>query len=149
VQSVQITLPDNASITRAATFNNGRWLLTYPDTYLPGVYRLQFTPTEIPPVYYGVNIDHTELDPTSLDPDDLSWLKNANYLDSSLPVIAEGDLPMVIRRDSQAKEMWGALAGVLLFSLLMETFLTYRLIGSQKRVDVAGAGLPTPHPHAA
>jgi hypothetical protein len=149
VQSVQITLPDNASITRAATFNNGRWLLTYPDTYLPGVYRLQFTPTEIPPVYYGVNIDHTELDPTSLDPDDLSWLKNANYLDSSLPVIAEGDLPMVIRRDSQAKEMWGALAGVLLFSLLMETFLTYRLIGSQKRVDVASAGLPTPHPHAA
>jgi hypothetical protein len=148
VQSVQITLPDNASIVRPATFNNGRWLLTYPDTYLPGIYHLQFTPTEIAPVYYGVNIDKTELDPTSLDPDDINWLKNANYLDSSLPVIAESDLPAVIRRDSQARELWGILAGVLLISLLIETFLTYRLIGSQKRVDVAGAGLPTAHAHA-
>ena len=32
----------------------------------------------------------------------------------------------------------------LLASLLIETFLTYRLIGSQKKVDVLNAGLPTP-----
>jgi hypothetical protein len=145
VRSVQITLPDSTTLNRPATFNNGRWLMTYPDTYLPGIYRLQFTPTEIPPVYYGVNIDHTELDPTALDPDDMNWLKNGNYLDPSLPTIAEDDLPTVIRREGQAKEMWGWLGGVLLASLLIETFITYRLIGSQKRVDVAGAGLPTAH----
>ena len=145
VQSVQITLPDNTSVVRPATFNNGRWLVTYPDTYLPGVYRLQFTPTEVQPVYYGVNIDHTELDPTALDPDDVNWLKNGNYLDPSLPTITESDLPMVIRRESQGRELWGYLGGALLASLLIETFLTYRLIGSQKRVDVAGAGLPTAH----
>ncbi|HSU68356.1 MAG TPA: BatA domain-containing protein [Tepidisphaeraceae bacterium] len=145
VQSVQITLPDNTSVTRPATFNNGRWLVTYPDTYLPGIYKLQFTPTEVQPVYYGVNIDHTELDPTNLDPDDMNWLKNGSYLDPSLPTIAESDLPMIIRRESQGRELWGYLGGVLLASLIIETFLTYRLIGSQKRVDVAGAGLPTAH----
>jgi len=145
VRSVQITLPDNTSVSRPATFNNGRWLVTYPDTYLPGIYKLQFTPTEVPSVFYGVNIDHTELDPTMLDPDDVNWLKNGNYLDPSLPIIAEADLPMVIRREGQAREMWGWLGGVLLATLLIETFITYRLIGSQKRVDVAGAGLPTAH----
>ena len=145
VQSVQVTLPDNSGVTRAATFNNGRWLVTYPDTYLPGVYRLQFTPTDIAPVYYGVNIDHTELDPATLDADDVTWLKNGNYLDPNLPTIGEGDLAGVIRRESQGRELWGYLGGALLLSLLIETFLTYRLIGSQTRVDVANAGLPTAH----
>lgn len=145
VQSVQVTLPDNASVTRPALFNNGRWLVTYPDTYLPGVYRLQFTPTDVAPVYYGVNIDHTELDPATLDADDINWLRNGNFLDPNLPTISEADLPVVIRRESQARELWGYLAGALLLSLLIETFLTYRLIGAQKRVDVANAGLPTAH----
>jgi hypothetical protein len=41
--------------------------------------------------------------------------------------------------------LWGYIGAALLASLLIETFLTYRLIGSQKRVDVAGAGLLTAH----
>ena len=142
VQSVQITLPDNSGVTRPAMFNNGRWLVTYPDTYLPGVYRLQFTPSGVAPVYYAVNIDHTELDPATLDADDINWLKNGNFLDPTLPTLAEGDLPIVIRRESQTREVWAYLAGALLLGLLIETFLTYRLIGAQKRVDVANAGLP-------
>jgi hypothetical protein len=145
LQSVRITLPDGTSVMRPGTFNNGRWLVTYPDTYLPGIYKLEFTPTEISPVYYGVNIDHNELDTTALDPDDLNWLKNQSYLDPSLPTMAEADLPAVLRREGQAHELWGVLGGVLLASLLIETFLTYRLIGSQKRIDVAGAGLPGGH----
>ena len=145
VQSVQITLPDNSSVVRPATFNSGRWIVTYPDTYLPGIYKLTFNTTEIQPVYYGVNIDHTELDPTELDPDDLNWLKAGNYLDPSLPTITEQDLATVIRRESQGKELWAWLGGALLAGLLIETLLTYKLIGSQKRVDVAHAGLPTAH----
>jgi hypothetical protein len=144
IRSVQVTLPDNASVTRPATFNNGRWLVTYPDTYLPGVYRLQFSPTEVAPVYYGVNIDRAELDPAALDADDVAWLKNGNYLDPTLPTMAEADLPAVIRREGNGREIWGWLGGALLASLLIETFLTYRLIGSQKKVDVLNAGLPTP-----
>jgi hypothetical protein len=99
----------------------------------------------VAPVYYGVNIDRTELDPATLDADDVNWLKNGNFLDPTLPTIGEGDLAMVIRRESQGRELWGYLGGALLLSLLIETFLTYRLIGSQKRVDVANAGLPTAH----
>ncbi|HEY2589871.1 MAG TPA: BatA domain-containing protein [Tepidisphaeraceae bacterium] len=144
IRSVQITLPDNTSITRPATFNNGRWLVTYSDTYLPGVYRLQFSPTEVAPVYYGVNIDPKELDPAALDTDDITWLKNGNYLDPSLPILTEADLGVVIRREAEGRELWGWLGGALLASLLIETFLTYRLIGSQKKIDVLNAGLPTP-----
>jgi hypothetical protein len=154
IRSVQITLPDNTSIARPATFNNGRWIMTYPDTYLPGIYRLDFTTTDdrgqatstqIQPVYYGVNIDRKELDPTTLESDDINWLKKGSFLDPSMPTIAAADLPMVIRRENKAMELWGWLGGVLLVSLLIETFMTYRLIGSQKRVDVAGAGLPSAH----
>ena len=145
VQSVTITLPDNSRVQRPATFNNGRWIVTYPDTYLPGIYRLEFAPTEIQPVYYGVNINRDELDPTALDASDVDWLKRGGYLDPAHPTITEADLPAVVRRDSSARELWGWIGGILLASLLVETFMTYRLIGAQKRIDVAGAGLTTAH----
>jgi len=145
VQSVTITLPDNTKVQRPATFNNGRWIVTYPDTYLPGIYRLDFTPTEIEPAYYGVNIDPRELDPTVLDSDDLAWLKRNKYLDPAHPTITADDLSALIRRDSSAAELWGALGAILLGSLLIETLLTYRLIGSQKSLDVVNAGLSAPH----
>ncbi len=141
VNFVQITLPDNSSVTRPATFNHGRWMLTDADTFLPGIYKLQFSPPEIPTVYYGVNIDHTELDPTALDSSDLTWLESAKYLSPALPVITSADLPDILRRRGQPPEIWGILAGVLLLNLLLETFLTYRLVTAHRRVDVAGAGL--------
>ena len=143
VQSAQITLPDNTTVQRPATYNNGRWMVTYPDTYLPGIYRLQFTPTEVQPVYYAVNIDRRELDTTTLGPDDIDWLKKGSYLDSTNPTITAADLPAVIRKENKGTELWGWMGGVLLASLLFETFMTYRLIGAQKKVDVARAGLAT------
>lgn len=149
VQSVQITLPDNTTIQRPATFNNGRWLVTYPDTYLPGIYRLQFSPTEIAPVYYGVNIDRKELDATTLSSDDIDWLRKGSFLDPAHPTIAAADLPLIIRRENKGAELWGWLGGLLLAGLVFETYMTYRLIGAQKKVDVAGAGLATAHVTAA
>jgi hypothetical protein len=145
VTSVQITLPDGTTTNRPATFNNGRWIFTDPDTYPPGIYKLAFTPADIPPACYGVNIDRSELDPAALDTDDVNWLKHAGYLDPALPVITESDLPNIITRKGQPSEMWGLLGGVLLASLLVETFLTYRLIRSQKRVTRVAAGLPAAH----
>jgi hypothetical protein len=104
---------------------------------------LQFAPTEVPSVYYAVNIDRRELDPTSLGPDDIDWLKKGSYLDSTYPTITAADLPAVIRKENKGTELWGWMGGVLLASLLFETFMTYRLIGAQKKVDVARAGLAT------
>ena len=149
VQSVQITLPDNTTVQRPATFNNGRWILTYPDTYLPGIYKLQFTPTEIQSVYYGVNIDRKELDATALGPDDVDWLKKGNFLDPTYATISAADLPIIIRRENKGMELWGWLGGFLLLGLVFETFMTYRMIGAQKKVDVANAGLATGHLTAA
>lgn len=139
VEFATITLPDGTKVQRAATFNDGRWIVTYPDTYLPGIYRMDFAPREIEPAYYAVNIDLQELDPTMLDGNDIDWLRRNQYLDRAHPTIAATDLPALLRRDNSATELWGVLAAVLLVSLLIETFLTYRLIGSQKSVDVVNA----------
>jgi hypothetical protein len=140
VRSVRIVLPDKNTVDRMPLFNNGRWLLTYPDTFLPGIYTLQFKPPDVAPIYFGINIDRAELDPIALDPDDVNWLKRANYLDASQPTVTMADLPTLLRRPGQAPEIWGILAAVLLASLLLETFLTWRLISPQKRVDVMAMG---------
>jgi len=143
-QSVQITLPDGSSVQRVPVMNNGRWMVTYPDTFLPGIYKLQFQPTEIQTAFYGVNIDRRELDNTALSKDDVDWLASGRFLDPAHPQIDAGDLAVVIRKENKGKELWGWLGGLLLASLLFETYMTYRLIGSQKRLDVASAGLLSP-----
>ena len=93
---MQIILPDNTSVTRPAMFNNGRWLVTYPDTYLPG--NLSLPPYSRRNSTAGITASlSTARNWTSMRSilDDVNWLKNANlFLDSSqLPVIAATDLP--------------------------------------------------------
>lgn len=145
VESATVTLPDNTKVLRSATYNNGRWIVTYPDTYLPGIYRMDFAPREIEPAYYAVNVDRQELDPTILDGNDIDWLRRNRYLDPAHPTIAATDLQALLRRDNSATELWGVLGAVLLASLLIETILTYRLIGLQKSLDVVSAGLSVAH----
>jgi hypothetical protein len=60
-------------------------------------------------------------------------------------MISAADLPAIIRRENKGTELWGWLGGFLLLSLVFETFMTYRMIGAQKKVDVANAGLATGH----
>jgi hypothetical protein len=141
--AAKITLPDGSTVTRAPVFNNGRWLLNYPDTFLPGVYKLQFTPAEVQPIYFGVNIDRNELDPTSLSSDDIKWLANNDFLDPAQPTISEADLTTVLTRNQQTPEIWGWLGALLLMFLLFETFVTYRLIAAQKRINTADAAKST------
>ena len=145
IQNVQIARPDGTSVSHPAAFNSGRWLMTDPDTFLPGIYHLTFTPSQIQPVDYAINIDRAELDPTLLNSTDIDWLKNEKILDANNPVLIEGALPQLIVRTNKRTEVWGLLGAVLLAGLLMETLLTYRMIAAKTRVDVAQAGLQAWH----
>ena len=92
VQSVDVTLPDGTTdMGRKANFRDGHYEFTYPNAFMPGLYQLRFTPTDVPqPIFYGVGIDHRELDNKILTPEDQTWLIKGN---SSTPTIRASSRP--------------------------------------------------------
>lgn len=141
VQTVAITRPDGAKVELAPRVSNGRSVLSYNDTFLPGLYALRFDKTEIPqPVYYGVGVDRRELDAAALAASDHKWLADRGYLERRLENPSE--LASAVGAVNKGSELWPILAVILLASLLFETFMTWRLMRHQSQVDVAAAGLP-------
>jgi hypothetical protein len=141
VQTVSITRPDNSKVDLAPRVSNGRSVLSYNDTFLPGLYALRFDKTEVPqPVYYGVGIDRRELDATAMAASDHKWLADRGYLERRLE--NPGELASAVGAVNKGSELWPILAVILLASLLVETFMTWRLMRHQTQVDVAGAGVP-------
>ena len=121
--------------------SNGRPVLSYNDTFLPGLYELRFNKTGIPePVYYGVGIDRRELDATAMAGSDHKWLADRGYLERRLE--NPGELASAVGAVNKGSELWPMLAAILLASLLFETFMTWRVSHHQTQVDVAAAGLP-------
>ena len=141
VQTVAITRPDATKVELAPRLSNGRSVLSYNDTFVPGLYELRFAQTELPqPVYYGVGIDRRELDTTALAASDHQWLTDRGYLERRLSDPAE--LSGAVGAVNKGSELWPILAAVLLGTLLFETFMTWRVSRHQTQVDVAAAGLP-------
>jgi hypothetical protein len=153
VQSVDVTLPDGTvDGGRKANFRGGQYEFTYPNAFMPGLYQLRFTPTEIPqPVFYGVGIDHRELDPAKLSGDDMKWLDKGKFLSSDYSQIQPDQLEQVMTGVGEPSGFWWKLLAILLSwktlailvvaSLFAETLMTYFMTGLQKNIDVAGAGL--------
>ena len=112
VQKVDVTLPDGTvDAGRKATYRNGRWEFTYPNAFLPGLYQLHFTPTEIAqPIFYGVSIDRRELDNTPLSAEDNEWLQKGKFLDSQNAQVKPSELAFVITREDKGMEIWKLLA---------------------------------------
>ncbi len=143
IAKVDVTLPDGAlDAGHKPTFRNGHWELFYQNTFLPGLYQLRFTPTEVPqPIYYGVSINRRELDNTALSTDDQEWLKKGKYLNAETPRVKPEQLAYIVTRVDEGFELWPWLAGFVLLSLCAETYMTYRMTQLQKTVNVANAGL--------
>ncbi|MDB5356745.1 MAG: hypothetical protein JWN24_3198 [Phycisphaerales bacterium] len=143
VQEVDVTLPDGSTDKgRKATYRNGRWEFQYPNAFLPGLYQLRFNPTEVPqPIFYGVAIDRRELDNTPLSSSDQDWLTRGGFLDQQSPQVKAETVASIITQEDKGIEMWKWLGGLVLLSLVAETFMTYRMAGLQQKVDVTGAGL--------
>jgi hypothetical protein len=126
--SVRVTLPDNTQVERQPTLVSGRWMLTFPDTYQPGVYRVEFANTSIPPVQFALNIDPKTLARMALNREDISWLAAHHALDSRRPLIAPNELIATLRSPAVRLPVWGLLGGLVLASLVVETWLAGRMI---------------------
>ena len=137
LQSADVTLPDGTiDRDRKPTFRSGQWEFQYPNTFEPGLYQVKFTASgAMPPVYFGVGIDPRELEPTVLSEQDLLWLGDH----AQTQTIHADQIAAAIARQPGASEIWKWLAGVLLLSLLLETALTWQMMGKQRtRADVTG-----------
>jgi len=130
VQKVEVTRPDGTKAERHPFTRDGRQVLIYGETDLPGKYELHFDQTAIQPVYYGVGISPAELDETALSQADRDWLSNPDhkYLEERIDAKSLGT---ALGNPNKGTELWPTLAGLVLASLLLETFLTYRMIRRQ------------------
>lgn len=141
VQAIDVTLPDGTiDGNKSPTLANGRYEFRYNDAFMPGLYALRFTPTEIKPqpIYYGVGIDPHELDEHALGPQDRKRLAEAGYFDEEHPISTD-ELAEIIRKENRGADLWKWLAMFVLLNLLAETYVTHRLIKSKKGVNVAAA----------
>ena len=115
---------------RAPLFRNGHWEFQYPNTFLPGLYQLRFAPTGIPqPVFYGVGIDRRELETSTLTEQNRRWLSDHHLVQTA----SLDQLPALVSGDVRGVEIWKWLAVFVVASLLLETAMTYRMIGLQQK----------------
>lgn len=135
VQSVDVILPDGTiERGRAPTFRNGRWEFRYPNTFMPGLYQLRFSPAQVPqPAYFGVSIDPREQEPTALGEQEIRWLAD-NHL---ARIVEPGELPAFIARQPGGAEIWKWLALGVVALLVFETVMTYRMVGGGSALEPA------------
>lgn len=139
VQRAEITRPDGTKAEAYPTLSNGRHVLRYADTALPGLYTIRFTPTDIPqPVYYGVGLDRREMDNTPLSEADLKWLQDRGHLAPEARIPPD-QLAAAVGAGGRTgtSELWPLLAVALLGLLVFETFMTWRMARHQQAEVVA------------
>lgn len=135
---------ESAVEPRQAHARDGRYEFDYQNAFLPGVYKLTFpTAPKMPqPVYYGVGINPRELENVRLTNDDITTLTRGSYLEKKDPRIDASRLAFVITRvNDETVDWWKYLAALVVLSLCLETFMTFRMAGLQKNLDTATAGL--------
>jgi hypothetical protein len=142
VESVKLTGPDGQTRSLAAQLRGDKYVFSYADTFLPGLYELRFAPAEVPqPVFYSVAIDRAALDPAGLSAADVEWLRERNYLQERLTAET---LPQALGARATGTELWPLAALLLLVLLVLEVFMTRRLVRLQTGIQAAEAGLVQP-----
>jgi hypothetical protein len=90
---------------------------------------MRFTPSDVPqPVYYSVGIDARELDSAALSPGDVSALKESGFIQARL---TPDKLSAVLAAPGSGSELWPMLAFAVVGLLVLETFMTYRMVRLQ------------------
>jgi hypothetical protein len=143
VQSATVVSPNGAAHNVNVELRGDQYFINYKDTFAPGLYELRLASNgglPLSPIYYTVNLDKNELDPATISPADIEWLKNSKYLRDHLDITT---LPKALNAQVGGAELWWLLATLVLLLLLAETFTTWRLMKHQTGVDPETAGLVT------
>jgi hypothetical protein len=148
ITSATLTAPDGSKRAGQPQLVGDKYILQFKDVFTPGLYELRFTPTDIPqPVFYSVNVDKAEFDPTTVTSADIEWLNQHKYLKERVNFES---LRTAINAQRSGLELWWMLGLALLLLLITEVIMTWRLARKQTDVDVEHAGLikPSAHPVA-
>jgi hypothetical protein len=131
VQSAKIINPVGvAAAVQPQITADGKYLMVYNHTQLPGLYQAVFKPGSIPqPVYYSVAIDSRELNPQLVSKADLSWLTHQHFIQA---VIKPEQIPGVLNSVLVGVELWPWLALLVMAMLLGEVLLCRRLLASPR-----------------
>ena len=141
IRSAEVVLPDGTKSQIRPITRDGRQILRFSDTFLPGKYEVRFDQTALKPVYFGVGIDRRELDETALNDEDRKWFSadDHKFIERS---IAAADLSVALGGGNKGSQIWPYIAGLLLGILLFETFMTYWMIRRQNCPAVALGVVP-------
>jgi hypothetical protein len=131
VNRATMTRPDGTRVDLPPPrLANGRQVISYNETFTPGLYTLQFDQTAMPqPVYFGVGVDPRELDPASLSPSDQKWLADRGFVDGRLKDSSE--LASAVGAMNPGRDLLPYLSGILLAALVCETLMTWRVARHQ------------------
>ena len=149
IDSITLKYPDGATRTLQPELRGDHYYAEERDTAQPGLYDMQFSSparagaTAPPAVYFSVNIDREELDPTVLSPSDVDWFKGHGYLRG---VAAVSDLPQAMQATRGGRDLWWMLGVLVLGFLVLEVLMTYRLVRQQAGETLAEEGLAMPAP---
>lgn len=144
VESVVLVSPDGQKNALLPELRGDHYFVQASDTATPGLYEMQFTaPRQAgaitpPPAYYAVNIDPAELDPTLMGPADIEWLTSGGYLKGTL---GDQSLAAAMNATEGSFDLWWILGFMLLLGLIVETWMTHRLVRQQSGAELAESDL--------
>lgn len=131
------TTPSGETLPAVAAGDELRPEIRLNDTALPGVYRVSKSSAPPGPVqFFVVNFDRTESDLTSLDNAELQMLTQ----DDRFRVVESVDNLVALQAEEAPRaELWAALLFAVLGLLVLEVFLTRRLVqrGHEALLDPA------------
>jgi hypothetical protein len=136
VESAKALLPDGTSKPLTVQLRGEKYVTSFNDTFLPGLYEMRFVPASVPqPVYYSVNIDRQELDFTSLAAADVKWLEDKGIIKDR---ITAETVPQAFEAMAGGVELWGLLGFLVLALLVVEVAITRNLAKEAQIVPERG-----------
>jgi hypothetical protein len=136
VESAKALLPDGTSKPLTVQLRGEKYVTSFNDTFLPGLYEMRFVPASVPqPVYYSVNIDRQELDFTSLAAADVKWLEDKGIIKDR---ITAETVPQALEAMAGGVELWGLLGFLVLALLVVEVAITRNLAKEAQIVPERG-----------
>lgn len=136
VESAKVLLPDGTSKPLTVQLRGEKYVTSFGETFLPGLYEMRFIPATVPqPVYYSVNIDRQELDFTALAAADVKWLEEKGIVKDR---ITTDTVPQALEAMAGGYELWALLGFLVLALLVVEVAMTRTLAKEAEIVPERG-----------
>ncbi len=129
-----------AHVVKPQLMTGGQYLITWNHTGLPGLYTLSFKPAHSRTnVYFNVNIDMRQLNPSPLSAADVHWLIHHKYLRKQ---ITAKQIGWAMGTVSPNLSLWPILTMVLLLMLVLEALQCHKMAKLTRARESTSTALP-------